>query len=451
MKRRTLKDNTPAPIRYCLYARKSMEAEERQALSIDSQIKEMMAIAEREGLDVMCTKFESHSAKNSGQREVFNELIDDLKARKYNAILTWNTDRLSRNAGDLGQIVDLMDRGDLVTIRTFGQTFTCTPNDKFLLMILGSQAKLENDNKGINVQRGMRARVEMGLWPGVPPTGYKNSIIKGEECVKYIDPNLAPIVKEMFEKTAYDGYTNRQIYFWLKEKGVRTRTGKFMNMGSIHEILTRPFYYGEFEYPRKSGKWYKGTHEPIISKELFDQTQKVLRLHSKERSYMRRGKEPFTFARFMCCGLCGSGIVADEHFKRPKNGKVHRYVYYHCSNGTTRSCKGCYINEEELIEQLTNLIGTVDVGFLGKRDETNALIDKYYGYESYLSKTPIPERTQERKDSDLRKYTQILFRDGTPEDRLDIVKSFRKKIALKDKVIYFDPALEELKEMNYLK
>jgi DNA invertase Pin-like site-specific DNA recombinase len=138
MNRRTLKDNKLKTIRYCLYARKSMEAEERQALSIDSQIKEMMAIAERDGLEIVCTKFESHSAKNSGQREVFNELIHELKAQKFNAILTWNTDRLSRNAGDLGQIVDLMDRGDLVTIRTFGQTFTCTPNDKFLLMILGS-------------------------------------------------------------------------------------------------------------------------------------------------------------------------------------------------------------------------------------------------------------------------------------------------------------------------
>jgi DNA invertase Pin-like site-specific DNA recombinase len=428
-----------------------MEAEERQALSIDSQIKEMMAIAERENLEVICTKFESHSAKNSGQREVFNELIYDLKAHKYNAILTWNTDRLSRNAGDLGQIVDLMDRGDLVTIRTFGQIFTCNPNDKFLLMILGSQAKLENDNKGINVQRGMRARVEMGLWPSVAPTGYVNSKIKGEECVKYIDPNLAPIVREMFEKTAYDGYTNRQIYFWLKEKGIRTRTGKFMNMGSIHEILNRTFYYGEFEYPKRSGKWYKGSHEPIISKELFEQTQKVLKLHSRVRSYKRRGTEPFTFARFMCCGLCGSGIIADEHFKRPKNGKVHRYVYYHCSNGTTRTCKGCYINEEELIEQFTKLIGTVDVEFIGKKDETNVLIDKYYGYKSYLSKTPIPERTQERKDSDLRKYTQILFRDGTPEDRLNIIKSLRKKVALKDKVIYFDPSLEELKRVNELK
>ncbi len=54
------------PIRYCLYARKSSEAEERQALSIDSQIKEMLQLAEREKLEVITMKRESHSAKETG-------------------------------------------------------------------------------------------------------------------------------------------------------------------------------------------------------------------------------------------------------------------------------------------------------------------------------------------------------------------------------------------------
>jgi site-specific DNA recombinase len=275
--------------------------------------------------------------------------------------------------------------------------------------------------------------------------GYLNSKMKGQECEKFIDPILAPIVREMFEKVAYDGYTNRQLFFWLKEKKVTELSGRSFNMGSIHDILNRTFYYGEFEYPKKSGNWYKGKHQPIITKDLFEKTQKVLRMHSQERSYKRRGVEPFTFARFMYCGLCGSGIIADEHFKRPKNGKIHRYVYYHCSNGTTRLCKGCYISEDALIEQFTQLIGTVDLEYLGKKEETSRSIEKFYGYDSYVNKTVVPERSPEKKESDLRKYTQILFQDGTPEDRLNIVKNLKRKIALKDKVIYFDPSFEKQK------
>ncbi|MFA6797364.1 MAG: recombinase family protein, partial [Candidatus Paceibacterota bacterium] len=155
--------NKPLPvIRYCLYARKSMEDEERQALSIDSQLKEMKQIAERDNLYVVAMRTEAHSAKNSGQRPVFNQMIEELRNGKYNAILTWNPDRLSRNAGDLGVLVDLMDSQLLVEIRTYNQKFSNSPNEKFLLMILGSQAKLENDNKSINVKRGLRTKVEMG-------------------------------------------------------------------------------------------------------------------------------------------------------------------------------------------------------------------------------------------------------------------------------------------------
>jgi hypothetical protein len=60
--------------KYCLYARKSTESEERQVLSIDSQIKEMLELAEREGLEIVAMKRESHSAKETGQRPVFNEI-----------------------------------------------------------------------------------------------------------------------------------------------------------------------------------------------------------------------------------------------------------------------------------------------------------------------------------------------------------------------------------------
>ena len=89
-------------VKYCLYARKSSESDERQAMSIDSQIKEMMAMADREGLNVVETKKESFSAKQSGYRPVFNELLHGLRNNEFNAILAWAPDRLSRNAGDLG-------------------------------------------------------------------------------------------------------------------------------------------------------------------------------------------------------------------------------------------------------------------------------------------------------------------------------------------------------------
>ena len=88
-------------VKYCLYARKSTdESSEKQVLSIESQVKEMLTIAERDGLEIIDIRRESHSAKDSGQRPVFKEILADIRRGRFNGLLTWAPDRLSRNAGD---------------------------------------------------------------------------------------------------------------------------------------------------------------------------------------------------------------------------------------------------------------------------------------------------------------------------------------------------------------
>ena len=99
----------------------------------------MLTLAQRENLNITEIKREAHSSKEVGQREIFNQMIAEIREGKYNAILTWAPDRLSRNAGDLGSVVDLMDQKLLIEIRTHGQRFTNNPNEKFLLMILAAK------------------------------------------------------------------------------------------------------------------------------------------------------------------------------------------------------------------------------------------------------------------------------------------------------------------------
>jgi DNA invertase Pin-like site-specific DNA recombinase len=240
--------------RYCLYARKSSESEERQALSIDSQVKEMYKIAERDQLHIIEVLTESHSAKSTAQRPVFNQMVENVKNGKYEAILTWAPDRLSRNAGDLGQLVDLMDDGRLLEIRTYGQLFKNSPNEKFLLMILCSQAKLENDNKSENVKRGLRAACERGWRPGVPPIGYMSGNRKDRPGEVFVDRERAPIIRVCFEKAA-DGWSSRRIVSWLRSINFTSRGGAFVALACVQKMLESTYYYGTFEYPAGSGKW----------------------------------------------------------------------------------------------------------------------------------------------------------------------------------------------------
>ena len=419
-------------IKYCLYARKSTESDEQQALSIDSQIKEMLAIAERDGLDIAEIRRESHSAKESGQRPVFKELLEDIRQERFNGILSWAPDRLSRNAGDLGSVVDLMDEKKLMEIRTYGQQFRNSPNEKFLLMILCSQAKLENDNKSINVKRGLRAKVEMGLWPGVAPTGYLNEKRMDRKGQIIIDPDRGHIVKKIFEKAAYEKWSGRKIYNWLKfELNYKTAAGnKNLSLSNIYLILQNTFYHGVFEYPQKSGNWYTGKHEPLISKELFDSAQEQVK-----SQFVRVENKEFAFTKLMACGLCGSGISADEKFKRQKNGNVHRYVYYGCCRSKDRNCKGGYLEEKELIRQFEGLLDQINLNEIGIKEKIKSEVERLKKFQG--SVLGIKEKI-DVKEVDIRNYAKYLLKEGSDPEKREIMSCFTSKIILKNKEIFLN-------------
>lgn len=418
------------PASYCLYARKSTEQDERQALSIDSQIKEMLELANRDGLNVVEVRRESHSAKDSGQRPVFNSIIADIRSGKFNSVLTWAPDRCSRNAGDLGVLVDLMDQGLLKEIRTHGQRFSNNPNEKFLLMILCSQAKLENDNKSLNVKRGLRAKLELGLWPGTAPTGYFNEHRTDRKGYLILDHDRGPVIKQIFEKVAEHSWSGRQIHKWLKEIGFKTKNGKHLSLGNIYLILRNSFYSGVVEYPVGSGKWYTGKHTPIISRELFNKVQERL-----SRNNIVRVSKEFAFTKLMTCGLCGSGISAEEKYKELKDGTTKTYVYYGCSRAKDLHCKSGYIQEGDLVDQLAKIIDEIDINELGMRTKLEEEIKRAKFLQATVLgvETKIPE--QEVGQVDIKKYAKHIIKHGTIMDKRELLGCLKSKLLLSNKVL----------------
>ncbi len=435
MEEKTTQFKSPQPppiiapaLKYCLYARKSTEAEDKQVLSIESQVKEMMELAQKENLNIVDIKKESHSSKEVGQRVIFNQMIDEIRNGKYNAVLTWAPDRLSRNAGDLGSIVDLMDRKKLIEIRTYGQKFTNNPNEKFLLMILGSQAKLENDNKAINVKRGLRARCEMGLWPAPAPTGYLNNPNRDKKCEPIVDPSRAPVIKQMFDKVAYESWSGRQLYRWLRnEIKFKTVNGKYLTLSNVYLILNNHFYYGTFEYPKNTGSWYQGKHTPLITKELFNEVQN----HLKERYVSRMETKEFAFTRLIKCGMCGSGITADEKYKKLADGTVNRHVYYICTKSRNIDCKNKYINEKDLIDELIRLVDEVHLDELGIKEKVSHEFKRYNHF-----RTNVLGESKEDKgvaDVDVRNYAKYILRKGSVFEKRELLTHLRSQLILEDK------------------
>src|ERR1035437_3794222 len=118
-------------MKYILYCRKSTESEDRQVLSLESQEKELQAIAKNANLEVTGVFKESKSAKAEG-RPVFNQVLKLITSGKADAIICWKLDRLARNFIDGGRVIDFLQKGIIKEIRTYEATHL--PSDNVLLL-----------------------------------------------------------------------------------------------------------------------------------------------------------------------------------------------------------------------------------------------------------------------------------------------------------------------------
>ncbi|MHB8174921.1 MAG: recombinase family protein, partial [Nitrospirota bacterium] len=282
-------------------------------MSIDSQESELKRLAERDGLKIEKVYKESMSAKAPG-RPVFESMLTSLESRPA-SLLVWKPDRLARNALDGGKISWLMDRGLIQEIRTPEKTFRKTSDDLFMLGLDFGIAKKYVDDLSVNVKRGIRAKLEHGIWHNTAPLGYQNN--KADKTIM-LDPVAAPFIQTVFELYASGNYNLRELTKLIYEKGLRSKAGKKVDKTGILRILHNPFYYGVM---MSHGVSYQGKHESLVSKELFDQANDVL--SGKRQS--KRQKRDFPLRGFMTCAVCGCALTATL-----QKGK---YVYYYCTNG----------------------------------------------------------------------------------------------------------------------
>jgi DNA invertase Pin-like site-specific DNA recombinase len=128
-------------MRYFIYCRKSTEAEDRQVLSLDSQLKELQdKFAGDPSVEVAEIYREAFSAKAPG-RPIFDEMIRRIERGQAEGIIAWHPDRLARNSVDGGQIIHLLDRSRLKDLKFATSSFENNPQGKFMLQIIFGYSK----------------------------------------------------------------------------------------------------------------------------------------------------------------------------------------------------------------------------------------------------------------------------------------------------------------------
>lgn len=329
------------PEQWYLYIRKSTDEIDRQVLSLESQMTELKQFAEKENIEIIETFIEKKTAKVPG-RPVFNEMLSKLKNGFGGiGILSWAPDRLSRNSVDGGQIIYLLDTGKLASLKFPTFAFENNPSGKFFLSISLSNAKYYVDNLAENVQRGNRAKLRRGEWPGQKPLGYVY-----DHRLRNIVPDKkrAEIVKRIYEEFATGRHSYESISNLLADLGIKSRSGKPRHNYAIHGLLTNKLYIGIMKW---KDELHEGKYQPLISKQLFDKVQQVL--DNKSRPRNRRESHGFPFCGLFHCS-CGSMLTAQW--------AKDKYRYYRCTRKKGK-CTESYIQENDLQNQIIEKIKTI--------------------------------------------------------------------------------------------
>src|SRR3989338_5585814 len=260
-------------MKYFLYARKSTDTEDKQVLSIQSQLNEVREFAKKQDLEIVQEFQEARTAKSPG-RPIFDEMIKRIEKGEASGIITWHPDRLARNSIDGGKVIYLVDTGKIVDLKFPTYRFDNSAQGKFMLNIIFGQSKYYVDNLSENTKRGLREKVRLGEYPSFAPIGYLND--KGKIV---IDLAVSPLVQKLYALCAEGKYTILELRKLATALGlVSKRSKKVLSYSNVQRILTNPFYYGLFVY---KGEIFQGTHSPIIDKDLFDKVQEVLKFRSR--------------------------------------------------------------------------------------------------------------------------------------------------------------------------
>lgn len=341
-----------------IYARKSSETEDRQALSLESQLIELRLLAQRHGLTVVKELTESMSAKEPG-RPVFNRMIDDIERGEVDTILCWKLDRLSRNSIDQGKIQHFLQKGIIKRIIASDRTYL--PEDNILMMNveLGMASQFITDLRK-NVMRGNKTKLEKGWLPGKPPIGYLNDIHKRTIV---IDPERFDKVRRLFQLFLTGAYTPVQLVQVAKNELQLTMPQKSLGVGRdfdrsyIYKMLRDPFYCGLIQ---RAGETYHGAHEPMITLVQHHQILAMMSPRLKSGAIQGVKRESFWLNGMIRC-ICGRLVTS--YTVRKTSGKQYRY--YSCSRKLCSpdgsKCHEKVIGEKELEKQALDLVMKVNL------------------------------------------------------------------------------------------
>lgn len=345
-----------------IYCRVSTTEQAEEGYSIGEQERLLIEYCNKNHFEVFKTYADRGiSGKDIEHRPAIQELLQDASEKKFNMVISWKINRLSRKLSDAIKIVETLERYG-ITYRSYSEPFESdTPAGRMQFQMMALIGEFERSTIAQNVKMGMCAKARAGEWcGGVAPLGYnwvrmegtENSSRKKSRLV--IDEREAETVRLIYELYA-SGKGYKAIVNKINKEGYKTKHGNEFSVAQLRTILTNPVYIGKVRFNVRRD-WNEkrrhninpepiiteGIHKPIISEELWNRVQNMIEAKSGKPSRIYDGEYPLT--GILRCPECGAGMVISRTTNTLKDGTKKRIVYYACGAWKNKGTAVCHSN-----------------------------------------------------------------------------------------------------------
>ena len=343
-----------------IYCRVSTTEQAEEGYSIDEQNIKIREYCEREGHEIY-NLYEDRgiSGKNITNRPGIRQLLDDATKNKFDLVVVWKLNRISRKLLDILNIVDLLNKHN-IAFRSLTENFeTETPSGKLQLNIMGAIGEFERETIAENVKMGLLARAKEGRWNGGVVLGYDlvelpNEGKKRKNTRLEINEKEANTVRRIFELYS-QGHGYKAVVNRINKEGHKTKRNGEFAVSTVKEILQNPVYIGKIRYNVRQD-WSKkrrnninanpilsdGIHEPIVDVETWNKVQVILKERSKKHNKVYDCEFPLT--GILKCPVCGAGMTISRSTSKRKDGTRRVNEYYSCGNWKNKGTAVCNSN-----------------------------------------------------------------------------------------------------------
>lgn len=303
-------------MRTAIYIRVSTEEQVREGYSVSGQKQKLKAFCISQGWEVVgLYPDEGISAKDTNRPEL-QRMLKDIKDDKIDCVLVYRLDRLTRSVMDLYNMLDVFEKHDCKFKSATEVYDTTTAMGRMFITIVAALAQWERENMGERISFGYAEKARQRKYPhSFAPFGYT---LDKEQSKLNINPIEAKTIKLIYSQYQHMGMN--QVAKYLNDQQIYTKNGNEWSDNTIMKALRNRVYRGDIEW---KGEIIEGTHDPIIEKEEWDNTQKLIeeRTGKSPRSVSSR----YIFSGKLKCPACGRTMTGSYSTYKDK-----KYLFYRC-------------------------------------------------------------------------------------------------------------------------